>query len=193
MSKPIKNLTTASYRKRFSELDGAVLVDVRGVKSNQANNLRGALKKKSVRVTVVKNSLARKALAGTKLEGLSKLFEGPSALVYGSDSVVTVARELIDACKEIEALKFKGAIMDGTMFGPEQVKELAKYPTKPEAQAKLVTLIFSPGRKLAGQIVAPGRKIASLVKAIQEKKEKEAPATPPTAPPAAPAAAPAAA
>jgi large subunit ribosomal protein L10 len=189
MSKPIKNLTTASYRKRFSALEGAVLVDVRGVQSNQANNLRGALKKKSVRVTVVKNSLARKALAGTKLEGLCKLLEGPSALVYGADSVVAVARELIEATKEIEALKFKGAIMDGTMFGPDQIKELAKYPTKPEAQSQLVTLIFSPGRKLAGQIAGPGRKVASLIKTIQEKKEKETPATPPAAPAGAPAAA----
>ena len=187
MSKPIKNLTTAGYRKRFGDLDGAVLVDVRGVPSNQANNLRAALKQKQVRVTVVKNSLAKKALAGTRLEGLAKLLEGPSAIVYGAESVVTVARELIAATKDIEALKFKGAIMDGTLFGPEQVKDLSKYPTKPEAQAQLVTLIFSPARKLAGQIVGPGRKVASLIKAVQEKREKETPAAAeaPTAPAAA--------
>jgi large subunit ribosomal protein L10 len=185
MSKPIKNLTAASYRKRFSILEGAVLVDLRGVRSNQANGLRAALKQKSIRVTVVKNSLGKKALAGTKLEGLAKLLEGPSAMVYGADSVVAVARELIAATKDIEAVKFKGAIMDGTVFGPDQIKELSKYPTKAEAQSQLLTLVFSPARKLAGQIVGPGRKVASLVKAIQEKKEKEAPAAAATAPAAA--------
>jgi large subunit ribosomal protein L10 len=185
MSKPIKNLITASYKKRFEPLDGALLIDVRGVKSNQNNTLRAGLKKKNIRVTVVKNSLAKSALAGTRLEAIIKLFEGPSALVYGGESVVGVARELIEATKELEAVKFKGAVMDGQLFGPDQLKELSKYPTKGEAQSQVVTLIFSPGRKIAGQIVAPGRKLASQVKTLIEKKEKEAPpaaATPAVAP-----------
>lgn len=174
MSKPVKNLITESYRKQFGDLEGAVLVDIRGVSSNDNNKLRAGLLSKKVKVTVVKNSLAAKAFKGTSLEKLEALLEGPSAIVYGGDSVVTVAREVMATIKTVETLKVKGAIMDGLIFSADQVKDLAKYPTKAEAQALVITLILSPAKKLAGQILGPGRKVASLIKAIEERKEKTA-------------------
>lgn len=173
MSKPVKNLIIASYKKRFGQLDGAVLVDIRSVKSNQANQLRSVLAGKKIKVSVVTNNLARRAFADTKLAKIEEMFQGPSALVYGGESVVDVARALIEVAKDIETLQFKGALMDGQIFSAAEIDALSKYPTKAEAQAQAITLILSPARKIAGQIAGPGRKVASLVKAIQEKKEKE--------------------
>jgi large subunit ribosomal protein L10 len=181
MSKPIKNLIAAAYTKQFGSLEGAVLVDVRGLKSNQNNRLRAGLAEKKIKVTVVKNSLAKRALTGSKLADLGKLLEGPSALVYGGESVVSVARRLMELAKEVPNLTFKGALMDGVIYGSDQIEMLSKLPTKAEAQGQVVTLIFSPAKKLAGAILSPGRKLASLIKAIQEKKEKEAPAAAPAA------------
>lgn len=173
MSKPVKNLITESYRRRFGALDGAVLIDIRGIKSNKANDLRAGLAAKKIKVTVVKNSLARLAIKGTALDGIGEMLQGPNAMVFGGESVVSVARALIEATKEMEGFVFKGAIMDGQVFAADQIKALSEYPTKDEAQAKVVTLILSPARKLVGQITSPGAKLAALVKAIQEKKEKE--------------------
>ena len=172
MSKPIKNLITESYRSRFNELDGAVLVDIRGVQSNDLNRLRTDLNENGIRVTVIKNTLAKHAIVDTPMQGISNLLEGPSSLVYGGESVVNVARQLIDLAKEIENLEFKGALMEGQIFGPDQINELSKYPTRDEAQAQAIQLILSPGRRLAGQITGPGSKIASLIKTIEEKLEK---------------------
>lgn len=176
MSKPVKNLISASYKKRFGELEGAVMINIRGLSSNDNNKLRQSLASKKVKVTVVKNSLARKSLSDTKLKALTDLIEGPTALVYGGDSVVEVARELLVAIKGIEAVKVTGAILDGLVFPANQIEALSKYPTRPEAQAQAITLVVSPGRKLAGQILGPGRKLAGIIKAIEAKKEKEAPA-----------------
>lgn len=171
MSKPVKSLILETYKKRFTDLEGAVLIEVRGIKSNQNNKLRADLAAKQAKVAVLKNSLAAKALKGTKIEPLCSKFSGSVAMVYGGDSVVTVARSLIETAKEIENLKFVGAIMDGVVFEPDQIDALSKYPTKAEAQGQVVTIILSPARKLIGQIVGPGRKIASLVKAIEEQKK----------------------
>lgn len=176
MSKPVKSLITESYRKHFAEVEGAVLVDIRGIASNNNNKLRAGLAKTKVKVTVVKNSLARTAFKGTKLESIEKLLEGPSALVYGGDSVVSVARDLLEQLKTIENVQVKGALMDGQLFGADEIEALSKMPTRVEAQGQLITLLLSPAKKLAGQILGPGRKIASLVKAIEEKKSKEEPA-----------------
>ena len=172
MSKPIKNLITTAYKDKFRDLEGAVLIDIRGVASNDNNELRSKLAKKEIRVSVVKNSLAKAAFTGTAIEGISDLLDGPSAMVYGGNSVVEVARELIDAVKAIPNVDFKGAIMEGQIFGPDQVEQLSKYPTREEAHAQAVQLILSPAQNLVGAVLGPGRSIASLVKAIEEKLEE---------------------
>lgn len=174
MSKPVKNLITKSYQNRFKDINGAVLIDVRGVEALDNNQMRSGLAEKGIKITVVKNSLAKKAFEGGQLAELESMIQGPSALVYAADdqtSVVSVARELITWAKEIKQMEFKGAIMEGITFGADQITALSKYPTKDEAQAQAVQLIFSPAQNLVGQIVGPGRNIASLVDAIKESKE----------------------
>ena len=172
MSKPLKSLIRQLYTRRFGDLDGAVLIDISGVNSNDANQMRSVLGEKQVKITVIRNSLATQALEGTAIEGLTSLLSGPNAMVYGGDSVVTMAREVMRFVQEFENLEAKGAIMDGQVFGPDQMEALSKYPTREEAQAQAIQIILSPGQNLIGAVLGPGRKIASLVKAIEEKLEK---------------------
>lgn len=172
MSKPIKNLIAANYKQKFADVEGAVMIDIRGVASNDNNKLRASLASKNIRVTVVQNNLARLALADTDLQGLADLFEGPSALVYGGTSVVEVARELLATVKTVPGVDFKGALMDGLLFSADQIDALSKYPTREEAQSQVVQLFLSPARKLAGQIASPAGKLAGYIKAIEEKLEK---------------------
>jgi len=174
MSKPVKNLIVDAYKQRFEGVTGAVLIDIRGIKSNQNNELRNGLAKKQIKVTVVKNTLAKRAFDGTDLLPLGDLFDGATALAYPADeetSIVSIARELIEVARTIN-FEFRGALMEGIVFGPDQIKELSKYPTREEAQAQALQIILSPGQNLVGAILGPGRKVASLVKAIEEKLEK---------------------
>jgi len=175
MSKPVKNLITKAYEGRFDGLSGAVLVDIRGIDSNTTNNFRASLAKKQMKITVVKNSLAKRAFDGTDLEGLTELIDGGSAMIYSVDeetSVVNVARELLDWVKKLEKMEFRGAILDGIKFGPTEIKKLSEFPTKEEAQAKVVTMLLSPARNLVGAVKAPAGNIAGILKTIQEKLEK---------------------
>jgi len=171
VSKPVKNLIVESYRHRFAEVTGAVVVSLRGIDANTNNDLRGTLAGKNMRVTVVKNGLARRAWSGTAIEQLSEVLNGPSALVYGGETVVDIARELVSQAKQISELQFRGALMEGQLFGPDQLVNLSKYPTRDEAQAQALQIILSPGQSMASAALGPGRHIASLVKAIEEKLE----------------------
>ena len=174
MSKPVKNLIAESYKQRFAGVTGAVVVDIRGIEANDNNALRTDLAEKQIRVTVVKNSLAKRAFEGTEMEPISPILDGPSTLVYPVDedvSVVSVARELLAHAKEIENLEFRGAVLDGIVFGPDEIKKLSEYPTKEEAQAQVVQLFLSPAQKLVAATQGPGRKIASILKTIQDKLE----------------------
>jgi large subunit ribosomal protein L10 len=174
MSKPVKELITDQYRARFDGLPGGVLIDVRGIQANENNRMRAELAEKSIKVTVIKNSLARQAFKDTDLAPLSGMLKGANALVYPVDdevSVVNVARELIDQAKKNPNLQFKGALLDGIEFGAEGIKALSEYPTKEEAQATIVTLMLSPARNLAGSLGSPASKIAGIIDAVREKLE----------------------
>ncbi len=173
MSKPVKDMIVAQYKRRFADVENAVLVNIRGIGANDNNRLRLGLMAKEINVTVVSNTLARRAFRETSLEALDPMLTGPSALVYGGNSVVEVARELIDLAKQFDKMELKGAVLDGTQFlGPEEVKRLSKFPTREEAQAELITLILSPARKLVGAVKGPGGRLMGIVKAIEEKLEQ---------------------
>jgi large subunit ribosomal protein L10 len=172
MSKPIKNMVTDSYRRRFDGVDGGVIVDLCGVASNDNNHIRNALAKEGMRVTIVKNSLAMRAFEGTDLEGMSQVIDGPSALVYGGDSVVVIARQLVDLIKEVENLELKGALMEGEVFKADQIEALSKYPTRQEAQSQLLSMILGAGGQLISATTSGGSNIASILKAMEEKLEK---------------------
>ena len=171
MSKPVKNLIVESYKKKFADVDGTVLVDIRGVDANENNALRSTLAEKQVRITVVKNSLARRAFEGSALAKINDLLDGPCAMVYGGESVIDIARMLVQQAKQIEGLEFKGALMEGQRFGPDQIDALSKYPTREEAQAQVIQVILSPAGQVIGAATGAGSAIASILAAMQEKLE----------------------
>ncbi len=173
MSKPVKELIIKQYTAKVGDAKDAVLISIRGVKAIDNNKIRHGLSKNGIKITMVRNALARKAFGGGALSALNDIMVGSSALVYGGASVVEVARELVALVKKYPALEFKGALLDGMLFsGKAGVEELSKFPTKAEAIGQNVTLILSPARKLAAQIVGPGSTVAGLVKSIEGKLEK---------------------
>lgn len=174
MSKTVKKIIMRDYQGRLDGIEDAMVISIRGVKGTDTTRLRGQLRKKNIRVTVVQNNLARKIFDGSGLEPLSKFMTGASAIAYSSEeSVVNVARQIVAAIKDFPLIELKGAVLDGMLFeGKAGVEELSKYPTREEAIAKSVTLILSPARNLAAQIKGPGSQVAGLIKAIETKLEK---------------------
>src|SRR5262245_56924315 len=116
MSKTVKGLIMSDYKSRLEGASDAMLISIRGVKGIPATKLRRGLNSKKIKITVVRNALAKKALTGTSLEPLAKFLTGPSALAYGGASVVEVAREVIALIKEMPEVELKGAILDGTVY-----------------------------------------------------------------------------
>jgi len=173
MSKFVKNLMIRDYQERLGDLDDALLISLRGINSNDTNNIRAELRKKEIGVTVIRNKLFLKAFEGRSLTQLEPLLEGSNAVAYGAESVVEVAREIVALTKAHEGLELRGAVLDGQLFeGEEGVKALSKYPTRDEAIAQNVALILTPGRNLVAAVTSPGARIVGIVKAIEERLEK---------------------
>ncbi|MCH2160593.1 MAG: 50S ribosomal protein L10 [Phycisphaerales bacterium] len=170
MSKFVKEMIVDEYRRRFDGVTGGVIVEIRGMDASTNNNFRRELHKKEIRVAVLKNSLARKAFEGGPLEQISDSLVGPTALVWGAESPVDVARELVDWAKTTESLELKAALLDGEFFeGKQGVRQLSTFPTREEAQATVVTLLLSPFKNVVGAATSPGSRILGVVKTIEEK------------------------
>ena len=173
MSKFVKNLEIQSYRTRFGSADDLLFVNVVGMNAVDTNKLRLLLRKKGIGLQVVQNTLACKVLEEKGLGVASNILVGPSAVVWGGEDIVALAREIADWAKKIEKLQIKGGVVGGQALDGKGVDALSKLPSRVELLGQLVTMIQSPGANLAGAILGPGSVLASQVKQIAEPEEKD--------------------
>ena len=171
MSKSVKEMMRTQLVGRLDGVDSVAVVDLTGIDANTTNQIRHRLMEKSIRLSVVKNSMARYAFKQVGLVDAVALLEGPCALAWGGESIVSVLRELRDIRREVGQLGLKGALLDGDVYGAERMEELANYPTREEAIAQALQAVLSPGANLAGCLIAPGGAIAALIEAIEEQSD----------------------
>jgi large subunit ribosomal protein L10 len=176
MSKYIKGLIQTELEQRLGdgEIKEFIVLSLMGVGGVDNNVMRGDLKEKGVNLFVVSNSLFKRALRTKEMDNACDLFSGPSAIVYGGDSIVDAAKELSDWSKKINAMEVKGAYLDGTVLNAQDAKDLAKMPTRKELQAQIAGCILSPAANLASAIAGPASQVAGCIKSVIENAEKQA-------------------
>ena len=190
MSKKVKNLITRDIASRLQDIEAVAVINPRGIPASKNNAIRRKLREKGLRMTVVKNTLAKRAVGdASKLKGFDALLDGPSAVIYGEASISTIARLILDEKKADEKLELRGVFFDGEVYtGDKGVEQVSKMPTREEAIGQLASMILAPGRKLGGILKGQAGKVAALIKAVEERAEKAGGAAPEAPPEAAPAA-----
>ena len=172
MSKYVKNLMTEDLRDRFKDVGDALLVNVIGLDANASNRLRTELSRKNIQLTVVKNSLAARAMEGTPLGAMFDGLTGCSAICWGDEDIVSLAKEITRLAKDVqyEAFQARGGVMDGELLSAKQVVAVSTWPSREEQLSLLVGQILGPGAKLAAQLNGPGGALAAQ---IAQKAEEE--------------------
>ena len=157
------------------------VINPRGINAIKNNQIRRRLREKGLRMTVVKNTLAKRAVGDGKLKGFDKLLDGPSAVIYGKASISTIARLLLDEKKIDEKIELRGIFFDGEVYvGDKGVKQVSKLPTREEAIGQIVAPILGPGKSSPAHLQGPGRarspRSSRRSKRSQKKKPPGAPA-----------------
>lgn len=174
MSKEVKQLQMDALKDRFSEVRDMVVLSISKLSSEDEVAFRAILRKKSIRLHGVKNSLARLAFKdmGLDIPKDSPYWQGPTQLAYGDVSIAEISRGIDEevkdkkkAAKYKEAVKIKGAIADRQLVSFDVA---LKMPTREEAIARVIGMALAPAARIAGQLLGAGGRIAGQIKAISE-------------------------
>lgn len=145
-----KQGVVAELKEKVAGSVSGVLVDYKGITAENDTKLRKELREAGVQYSVIKNTLLKRAVAGTELEGLSEVLEGTTALAVSNEDQIAPARILNKFAKDSEG-KFviKAGYMDGKVMSAAEVAAIADLPSKEGLIQMLLSVLVSGPRGLA--------------------------------------------
>jgi large subunit ribosomal protein L10 len=151
-----------------------VAAEYRGLTVAQMTELRAKARKSGVYMRVVKNTLARKAIAGTSFEPIGPKLKGPLVLAFSKDDPGAAARVLKDFAKGHDKLVPTLVSLGGQVLSGKDLEKVASLPTREQALAMLMGVMKAPIQKLVGTLVAPQSKLVRTLAAVRDQKAASA-------------------
>jgi large subunit ribosomal protein L10 len=154
-----------------AKAQSVVAAENRGITVGQMTELRAKARAQGVYMRVVKNTLARKAIAGTSFEVIGPKLKGPLVLAFSKDDPGAAARVVKDFAKANEKFVPTLVSLGGQVLSPKDLDKVAALPTKDQAIAQLMGLLKAPIQKLVGTLAAPQAKLVRTIAAVRDQKQ----------------------
>ena len=143
-----KEAVVAEVAGLAAQAQTLVMAEYRGITVADMTKFRASARSQGVSLSVLKNTLARRAVAGTSFESVSDQMTGP--LIYGfSVDAVAAAKVVADFAKTNNKLVIRGGAFAGKTLDVNGVKQLASIPSKEVLLAQLCGLLMSPMSRTA--------------------------------------------
>lgn len=160
-----------SYQEGMAKSPHAFLVDYKGVTVTEVSELRNKIREIGGQYEVVKNRLVLRAIGGEALEELKGEFQGPTAVAYGGEDPVGLAKAVTEFAKEVPAIELKGGLLEGQLVAPDEVREIAQMPSREELLTKLVFLLQSPVSNFVRTLAALPRQFVVVLEQVRQQKD----------------------
>lgn len=165
-----KAANVEEIKGKIDRAQSVVLVDYRGLDVAQLTELRSKYREAGVDYKVYKNTMMRFAFKDAGLEEFNEYLKGPSAIAFGFDDPVQVAKITAEFAKENEKLEIKAGIVDGKVIDIDEIKSLAELPSREVLIAQVLGGINSPIQGFANVLQGTIRSLATVLNAIAEEQ-----------------------
>jgi len=149
-----KSAVVAEISEKFEKASSVVVIDYIGITVAQADAMRNKLRDAGVDYKVYKNTLVKRAIAGTDNEKMTEILDGPSAFAFGFDDAIAPARVLDGVMKETKKMSFKAGFVEGTYYDAEGIRQIALIPSRDILIGRFLGSIQSPIGKLVRTFAA---------------------------------------
>jgi large subunit ribosomal protein L10 len=166
-----KKALVAEVAEVAAKAQSVVAAEYRGLTVSQMTELRAKARKQGVYVRVVKNTLARKALAGTSFEAVGPKLKGPLVLAFSKDDPGAAARVVKDFAKANEKLVATLVSLGGPVLSAKDLDAVANLPTREQALATLMGTLKAPAQKLVSTMAAVPSKLVRTLAAVRDQKQ----------------------
>jgi large subunit ribosomal protein L10 len=147
-----------------------VAAEYRGLTVSQMTDLRSKARASGVYMRVIKNTLARKAFAGTAFEPVGPKLKGPLVLAFSKDDPGAAARVVKAFSKDHDKLVATLVSLGGDVLSGKDLDKVASLPTRAQALSQLLGVLKAPIQKLVGTIAAPNQKLVRTIAAVRDAK-----------------------
>jgi len=168
-----KQAVVAEVSKQLAKAQAVILAEYRSIPVKDMTELRKRARGSGVYLRVLKNTLARRAVADTPFKGLSEKMVGP--LAYGISSDPVAAAKVLQAfAKDNEKFVIKAGAMPNVVMSAREVADLAKLPSRTELLTKLAATMQAPIAKFVRTLNEVPGKFARALAAVRDQKERQA-------------------
>ena len=148
MNREEKKQLLSDLNELFSASELVVVSHYKGLTVAEVSELRNAIREAGAGFRVTKNRIAKLALKGTKFEGITELFNGPTAIAFANDPI-SACKACVEFAKTNEKLVVIGGAMGTGVLSVDEINRLASIPSMDELRAKLIGLLQAPAAQLA--------------------------------------------
>lgn len=168
-----KQAVVAEISAQLANAQAVVLAEYRSLRVGEMTELRKKARSSGVYLRVLKNTLARRAVADTPFKGLAEKMVGPLAYGISSDPVAA-AKVLHEFARGNEKFVIRAGAMPNVVMSPKEVADLARMPGRQELLATLMATMQAPVAKLVRTLnEVPGRFVRTMA-AVREQRERAA-------------------
>jgi len=180
MNREEKAAVISEFSEGIGQATNAFLIDFKGITVPQVTELRKQVRESGSSYVVIKNTLALIAVKDSPLTQIKDKFTGMTAVAYNTTDAVILAKALTKFAKDVPAVQFKGALLNGQIVPATEIQNIANLPSREELVSKLLYLMQHPIRGLVTVLSANIRNLAVVLDQVAKQKSGGAAEAAPT-------------
>ena len=172
MERAEKEQVLGEIKEAFANVASVVIADYRGIKVPTVTKMRDDFRKEGCHYRVLKNSLVKIAVKGSRMEPLTTLMVGTTAVIWSNETPQTPAQIALRWAKDEPKFIIKGGYFEGQLLDVAGVGALARMPGKNEIRASMLMTFLAAPQSFVAQVIAGPQNFAYLLDARKRDLEK---------------------